>query len=139
MTTPISGHSTSVAPTPTRSTASRPTSDVAPQASQASQAGETQRPPSEPARAVTAVAVPDEQNSNETIEQVRAAIEELRAQVRNVRRELDFHVDEDSGRTIITVLNAETGEVVRQIPPEETLQLIQDMSNGKANLISNQA
>ncbi len=139
MTTPISGNSTSVTPVPARPIAPRPTSDAAPQAVQ-SPSVVTQSSASEPLpTAVTAVAVPDEQNPNETSEQVRAAVEELRTQVRNVRRELEFHVDEDSGRTIITVLNAETGEVVRQIPPEETLKLIQDMSNGKANLISNEA
>ena len=38
-------------------------------------------------------------------------------------RSLRFRVDEASGRTVITVLDATTHEVVRQIPSEELLAL----------------
>jgi flagellar protein FlaG len=38
-------------------------------------------------------------------------------------RSLIFRVDEASGRTVITVLDATTQEVVRQIPSEEVLVL----------------
>jgi flagellar protein FlaG len=38
-------------------------------------------------------------------------------------RSLSFRVDEASGRTVITVLDATTQEVVRQIPSEEVLAL----------------
>ncbi len=34
---------------------------------------------------------------------------------------LEFSVDKETGTTIIKVLDVETGEVVRQIPPEEVL------------------
>ncbi len=34
---------------------------------------------------------------------------------------LEFSVDKDTGVTIIKVLDTETGEIVRQIPPEEVL------------------
>jgi flagellar protein FlaG len=37
------------------------------------------------------------------------------------QRNLRFHVDEASGRTVITVRNATTDAVVRQIPAEEVL------------------
>lgn len=42
-------------------------------------------------------------------------------------RNLNFRVDESSGRTIITVINPETEEVVRQIPPEELLNMARTM------------
>jgi flagellar protein FlaG len=38
-------------------------------------------------------------------------------------RSLSFRVDEASGRTVITVLDATTHEIVRQIPSEEVLAL----------------
>jgi flagellar protein FlaG len=41
----------------------------------------------------------------------------------STRRNLQFRVDESSGRTIITVINATTKEVVRQIPSEEVLAI----------------
>lgn len=43
------------------------------------------------------------------------------------RRDLVFRVDEGSGRLVITVMNPETGEVVRQIPPEELLSVAKTM------------
>src|SRR5690606_17462318 len=39
------------------------------------------------------------------------------------QRSLRFQVDEDGGRTVITVLNPHTKEVIRQIPPEEIQSL----------------
>ncbi len=41
--------------------------------------------------------------------------------VKTIDRNLEFSVDETSGRVIITVREPETGKVVRQIPPEELL------------------
>ena len=40
------------------------------------------------------------------------------------QRSLRFQVDEISGRTVITVLDSETKEVVRQIPPPEWLEVV---------------
>jgi flagellar protein FlaG len=37
------------------------------------------------------------------------------------QRDLSFHIDETSGRTVITVLDTATARVVRQIPAEEVL------------------
>lgn len=37
--------------------------------------------------------------------------------------QLEFVVDEGSGRTIIRVSDPETGQTIRQIPPEEILKL----------------
>ena len=39
------------------------------------------------------------------------------------QRSLSFHIDKGSGRTVITVVDAATNEVVRQIPAEEVLAL----------------
>ena len=38
-------------------------------------------------------------------------------------RNLSFRVDQGSGRTVITVVDATTGDVIRQIPAEEVLAL----------------
>ncbi|MEM7540488.1 MAG: flagellar protein FlaG [Pseudomonadota bacterium] len=51
------------------------------------------------------------------------AVEKVKNSVRNVQRALEFSVDEDSGRTIITVVDRETDEVIRQIPPKEILSI----------------
>ena len=43
------------------------------------------------------------------------------------RPELEFRVDDDSGRPVITVFTPETDEVIRQIPPEQALALAQQL------------
>lgn len=48
-------------------------------------------------------------------------ISNLNQFLKDSRRDLRFQVDESSGRTIITIVNPDTGEIVRQIPPEEVL------------------
>ena len=52
-----------------------------------------------------------------------AAVDNLNNYVQTIRRELQFSVDENSGRTVIKVLDAETKEVIRQIPAEEVISL----------------
>ena len=42
--------------------------------------------------------------------------------------ELQFSVDEESGRMIVTVIDPQTEEVIRQLPPEEALQLARTLS-----------
>jgi len=51
------------------------------------------------------------------------AVEQIRRYLRDSQRQLDFQFDESSGRTIIKVINPVSGEVIRQIPSEEVLQL----------------
>jgi flagellar protein FlaG len=58
----------------------------------------------------------------ETVD-VAAAVERLNELSRSARRNLHFRVDQHSGRTVITVVNAVTAEIVRQIPSEELLAI----------------
>ncbi len=36
---------------------------------------------------------------------------------------LTFTIDEDTGETVISIINSETGEVIKKIPPDEILSL----------------
>jgi flagellar protein FlaG len=56
-------------------------------------------------------------------QEVQQAVEDINDHFQSMGRDLSFSVDKDSGRTIITVIDSETQEVVRQIPPEEVLNL----------------
>lgn len=49
--------------------------------------------------------------------------ERLESYLRSVARSLEFRVDAASGRTVVSVRDAETGELIRQIPSEEVLRL----------------
>ncbi|MES9992967.1 MAG: flagellar protein FlaG [Candidatus Thiodiazotropha sp.] len=41
-----------------------------------------------------------------------------------VRRDLEFSIDEQTGTQVLRVVDSETGELVRQIPPEQILHII---------------
>jgi len=57
------------------------------------------------------------------MDKLGAVVASINDYLQTVRRDLEFSVNEDTGRVVVTVRNAETGEIVRQIPPEEVLNL----------------
>jgi len=54
---------------------------------------------------------------------VAKAVERLNELMSTHERSLRFAIDASSGRTVITVINAATQEVIRQIPSADLLQL----------------
>jgi flagellar protein FlaG len=50
-------------------------------------------------------------------------LHKLNLALATAQRDLSFRIDQGSGRTVITVVDAATKEVVRQIPAEEVLAL----------------
>jgi flagellar protein FlaG len=50
-------------------------------------------------------------------------VSDLNSLVRELHRELQFSVDDESGDTVIKVIDLETDEVVRQIPSEEAMRM----------------
>lgn len=72
-------------------------------------------------------------------ERVEEAVSQVNEFVQNLSRDLQFTVDRDSGRTIIKVLDSETREIIRQIPPEELLQMADQLTVGGGLLLKVQA
>ena len=66
---------------------------------------------------------------------VKAAAAQIDSYLRSVGREVEFRVDEDTGMTIVTVRETATGDVIRQIPNEEVLQLARSFSAGTGSLL----
>ena len=54
---------------------------------------------------------------------IRAAVANIAAYVEGLGRSLAISVDESSGDYIVKVQNAETEEVVRQVPSEELVRV----------------
>jgi flagellar protein FlaG len=54
--------------------------------------------------------------------------QETAQQFQALGRELEFEVAENSGRTIITVLDRESGDVIRSIPPEKLVEVSEYLS-----------
>jgi flagellar protein FlaG len=60
-------------------------------------------------------------------EQLDDAVSQLNDFVQNVQRDLQFEVDNDSGQTIVRVVDQSTQEVIRQIPDEVALRLAENL------------
>ncbi|MEE9466315.1 MAG: flagellar protein FlaG [Candidatus Neomarinimicrobiota bacterium] len=60
--------------------------------------------------------------------EVAKVVEDINALVHQVAStKITFDIDEETGRSVVRVLDKETGEVVRQVPPEELLALVARM------------
>jgi len=70
-------------------------------------------------------AAPDKQPPQ--MQGLTEAVEGLNEYVQTVRRDLQFSIDEQSGRTVIKVIDAETKQMIRQIPAEEILALARNL------------
>ncbi len=68
-------------------------------------------------------------------EEVERALRRLNEMMARNQRSLRFQFDELSGRTIITVLDEVTNEVVRQIPPPELLAVMRRLEEQSGSLL----
>jgi flagellar protein FlaG len=84
-----------------------------------SSAAQPAQPQTQPAQATAAPApapqVPD----------VAQAVERIQSYLKSVNHSLEFRIDSDSGRTVVSVRDVETGDLIRQFPSEEVLRLAQ--------------
>ncbi|MBC8212802.1 MAG: flagellar protein FlaG [Gammaproteobacteria bacterium] len=55
--------------------------------------------------------------------ELHEAVSQINSMVQSVQRDLAFSLDEDSGQTVIKVLDSKTGSLIRQIPSEEVLAI----------------
>jgi flagellar protein FlaG len=69
---------------------------------------------------------------------LEVAVQNLNRFLKESDRSLEFKYDKSAGRTIITIVNPSTGEVIRQIPPEEVLAAA-DRLRGSGSLLDARA
>lgn len=65
---------------------------------------------------------------------LKAAVQEIEKFVQSVRRNLEFSIDEASGKVVVKVIASETGEVVRQLPSAEALKIADSLQNAHSLL-----
>jgi len=68
-------------------------------------------------------------------EKVREAVSRINEYVQQTERTLDFKLDENSGRTIISVYDKASAELIRQIPSELALELAQKLNDEEPSLL----
>ena len=80
------------------------------------------------AKAQRLVEVKQEKKEVETdAEKLSSAIHLINERVQNLQRDLVFSVDEDTGKDVVTILDAKSSKVIKQIPSEEMLVLAKNL------------
>ena len=69
---------------------------------------------------------------------VDGAVEKLNKLVQSQRTNVSFSVDKDANATVIKVFKTETGELIKQFPPEEILAMKAKISKSVGWLIDNE-
>jgi len=68
----------------------------------------------------------------------RVSLEQAVGKVREILQQSESHlqieIDPDLQRVVVKILNGESGGVIRQIPPQEVIELAKNLSNHKGLL-----
>ena len=87
------------------------------------------------ARLAEKAVVSEESNndSSKQAEKLHVAVGQINDYVQNLQRNLQFTVDEVTGKDVVTVIDSESKEVIRQLPSEEALELARRLAENKEN------
>jgi flagellar protein FlaG len=67
---------------------------------------------------------------------IEKVAQQLESFLKRVSRSLEFHVDDASGRMVCSVRDAQTGDLIRQIPNEEVLRMAERAQDETIVLVS---
>ena len=70
--------------------------------------------------------------SDSVRQEIEDKVSELNSFVQNIQRGVQFSVDEDSGNSVITVTDKESGDVIRTFPSEEMLAISAQLNENLA-------
>jgi flagellar protein FlaG len=69
----------------------------------------------------------------------KAALDELKKVAEAAGNNLNFSVDEETGKTVVRVTDKETGDLIRQIPSEELLAISHSLGKLQGLLLRQEA
>lgn len=72
-------------------------------------------------------------------QQVDQAMEKMRGALPSVARNLQFSVDEETGRSVVKIVDSSTDEVIRQMPSEELLMIAKALDKFTGLLLKQKA
>ena len=70
---------------------------------------------------------------------VETAVSSIQAFAQSIQRNLNFSLDDSSGRVVVKVTDSVFGEVIRQIPSEEALRLAESLDEVRSLLFKAEA
>lgn len=68
-------------------------------------------------------------------EKLRDVVEKANELIMTMNQELNFSVDKDTGKTVVKVVDKRTGDLIRQIPSEEMLEIARALDTIKGLII----
>ena len=69
-------------------------------------------------------------------ETVKAAASQIESYLKSSGRELEFRVDEGSGQMVVSVRDAVSGDLIRQIPGEAVLRMARVLKESTPSLVN---
>lgn len=86
-----------------------------------------------PASAVQAVSAAEER------QRVKQAVEQVNKAVPSFSRNLQFSVDEDTRKNVVKVVDTSSGEIIRQIPAQEIIEIAKALDRLQGLIIRQKA
>ena len=74
-----------------------------------------------------------------TVPQLQEAIQKVQAAMQPVASNIEFSLDQSTGRPIVKVVDSETGDIIRQIPSEEMMAIARAIDKVRGLMIPSQA
>ncbi|MGY3687902.1 flagellar protein FlaG [Vibrio coralliilyticus] len=69
-------------------------------------------------------------------EERQRMVQQMNEFIASINTGLSFRVDEESGRDVVTIYEADTGDIIRQIPDEEMLEILRRLRDQTARYSS---
>lgn len=118
-------------------TAAPPAGSAQPQQSTTRTAGATSN--LEQVASTTATTPQEAPTNPASMQEVEQAMEDVRNAIAPMAQDLLFSIEEDTGKTVIKVVDSSTDEVIRQIPSEEIITIAKALDNLQGLLLKQKA
>ena len=90
----------------------------------------------EQASSAPQAASPAAEQSREPVEEAISSIKQF---AQSIQRNLNFALDESSGKVVVKVTDAVSGDVIRQMPSEDALRLAESLDEARSLLFKAEA
>lgn len=74
-----------------------------------------------------------------TQQQVEAAVKQVASVIQPKASDLKFSIDNDTGKTIVRITDQKTGEMIRQIPSAELVEIARSLDRMQGLLVKQKA
>ncbi len=76
-----------------------------------------------------------EERTKINADELEKRIDEVNEFIASLNKGLSFRFDDESGRRVVTVLDTSTGDIIKQIPSEEMLEILRRLAANSSGLI----